>query len=93
MTETRSARCECEAANFVFAASNPDILCHAFKVIVELACFNLAGTNPCRAHGSFGVVPAAEKCVAAGMYAVADSDSPSVTIAVEIICALGHAAF
>ena len=33
------------------------------------------------------------KCAAAGMHPVADSNDLSMTVAVEIVCALGHTAF
>lgn len=89
----RSVGCERQAVDLALAAPNPDVLGHAFKVIVKLACFNLAGANPRRAHGSFGVVPVDEECVAAGMHPVADGDGPSVAVAVEVVCALSHTAF
>jgi hypothetical protein len=74
--------------------SNPDVFSYAFKVIIELACFNLAGTNPCHAHSSFSVkIPVIEKCVTTGMHSVTDGDGPSVAVAVEIISALSYATF
>lgn len=90
----KSARCKCQAANLVLAVPNPDILGYAFKVIIELACFNLAGTNPRHAHSGFSVmIPVIEKCITTGMHAVTNGDGPSVTVAVEIVSALSYAAF
>jgi hypothetical protein len=83
---------ERQATDLALAAPNLDVLGYAFKVIVELACFNLAGANPCGAHDSFGVIPVAEECIAAGMHPVADGDGPRVAVAVEVVCAFGYAA-
>ncbi|WP_445253117.1 hypothetical protein [Nitrosomonas sp. Nm33] len=89
----RSAHCECEAANFVRTATNLDVLGHAFKVIIELACCNFASSNSCRAHGGFGMVLVDEKCVAARVYTLSDSNGTCMAITVEIVCAFDHATF
>ncbi|SDW08362.1 hypothetical protein SAMN05421882_1002173 [Nitrosomonas communis] len=89
----RLARYECEAANFIHTATDPNVFGYAFKVIIELACCSFAGSNLCRVHSGLGVVLVVERSIAAGVHTVADGNDTCVAIVIKIIYAFDCTTF